>query len=142
MRASHLFASLIAFNVGLEAGLVLLVLLLVPVLQLLFRFGIAERLGTIILSVLVGHTAWHWTWDRYDQLVQYQFVWPVVDAAFLAVVVRWLMVLVVLVGAGWVIRGLGRSGGTGRGGTKVAVRNRVRLAHHVALRAGARPEVT
>jgi len=29
-------------------------------LELLFRFLVAERLGTIILSVLVGHTAWHW----------------------------------------------------------------------------------
>jgi hypothetical protein len=101
----HVLASLVAFNIGLEVGLVLLVLLLVPVLQLLFRLGISERLGTIILSVLVGHTAWHWTWDRYNLLLQYQFVWPVIDAAFLAVVVRWLMVLVVLVGAGWVIRG-------------------------------------
>jgi hypothetical protein len=102
----HVLASLVAFNVGIEAGLVLLVLLLVPVLQLLFRHVIAERLGTIILSVLVAHTAWHWTWDRYNLLVQYQFVWPVIDAAFLAIAVRWLMVLVVLVGAWWVIRGL------------------------------------
>ena len=77
-----------------------------PPLQLLFRHVIAERLGTIILSVLVAHTAWHWTWDRYNLLVQYQFVWPVIDAAFLAIAVRWLMVLVVLVGAWWVIRGL------------------------------------
>ena len=101
----HVFASLIAFNIGLEAGLVVLVLLIVPVLQLLFRVGLSERLGTIILSLLVGHTAWHWTWDRFNLLVQYQFVWPVIDAAFMAVVLRWMMVLVVLIGAGWMIRG-------------------------------------
>ncbi len=106
MPATHVLTSLVAFNLGLEAGLLLLVVLLVPVLQLLFRYVISERLGTIILSVLVAHTAWHWTWDRYSLLIQYQFVWPVVDAAFLAVVLRWLMILVILVGAGWVIHGM------------------------------------
>ena len=31
--------------------------------QLLFRYVVAERIGTIILSALVAHTAWHWV-DR------------------------------------------------------------------------------
>jgi hypothetical protein len=101
----HVFTSLVAFNVGLEAGLLLLVALLVPILQLLFQHVVSERLGTIVLSLLLAHTAWHWTWDRYNQLVQYQFVWPDVDAAFLAIVLRWLMVLVILAGAGWIIHG-------------------------------------
>jgi len=106
----HVLVSIVAFNVGLEAGLVLLTVLLVPSLTLLFRYGIAERLGTIVLSVLVGHTAWHWTWDRYAQLVQYQFAWPAMDAAFLAIVLRWMMVLVVMVSAGWIIHGAARRG--------------------------------
>jgi hypothetical protein len=105
---AHLFASLVAFNVGIEAGLLLLVALLVPALTLLFQFAVAERMGTVILSALVAHTAWHWTWERYDQLTQYQFVWPTIDALFLAIVLRWLMVLVVLFGAGYVIHGFVR----------------------------------
>lgn len=105
---AHVFASLVAFNVGIEAGLLLLVALLVPALMLLFQFVVAERSGTIVLSALVAHTAWHWTWERYDQLAQYQFVWPVIDALFLAIVLRWLMVLVVLVGAGYIIHGFVR----------------------------------
>jgi len=104
----HVFASLVAFNIGIEAGLLLLVALLVPALTLFFQFAVAERIGTIVLSALVAHTAWHWTWERYDQLTQYQFVWPVIDALFLAMVLRWLMVLVVLVGAGYIIHGFVR----------------------------------
>jgi hypothetical protein len=103
---THLIGSLIAFNVGLEVGQLLLLVLMVPALNLLFKYGIGERLGTVILSVLVAHMAWHWTWDRYGELVQYQFIWPVVDAAFLAGVLRWLMLLVILAGAWWVINGL------------------------------------
>lgn len=103
---NHIMASLIAFNVGVEAGLLLLIALMVPALSLLFRFVVAERVGTIVLSALIAHSAWHWTWERYGQLIRYQFVWPAADAAFLALVLRWLMVLVVLVGAGYVIHGL------------------------------------
>jgi hypothetical protein len=102
----HVLTSLIGFNVGIELGLVLLVALLVPALSLLFRFVVDERIGTFVLSALVAHSAWHWTWERYGQLVQYQFVLPVMDALFFAIVLRWLMVLVVLVAAGYVIHGL------------------------------------
>ena len=38
--------------------------LLVPALDLLFRSAVAERVGTIILSALVAHTAWHWMIER------------------------------------------------------------------------------
>jgi hypothetical protein len=100
---NHLFSSLLAFNVGLEFGQLVLLLLIVPALDLLFRYVITERLGTVVVSALVAHTAWHWTWQRYGELVQYQFVWPVVDAAFMVSVLRWLMLLVVLAGAWWVI---------------------------------------
>jgi hypothetical protein len=103
---SHVFGSLVAFNVGLELGQLLLLVLIVPALDLLFKYGVAERLGTVVVSALVAHTAWHWTWEHYGELVQYQFIWPVVDAAFLAGVLRWLMVLVILAGAWWVINGL------------------------------------
>ncbi len=42
------------------------------------------RSGTIILSALVVHTAWHWLIDRGDRLRQYQFDWPAFDTLFLA----------------------------------------------------------
>jgi HupE / UreJ protein len=65
---SHLVTSLLAFNVGVEAGQLFVLALLIPALQLLFRFVVAERAGTIILSALVAHVAWHWTADRWADL--------------------------------------------------------------------------
>ncbi len=65
---SHLVTSLLAFNVGVELGQVLVLAILVPVLALLFRYVVAERIGTIILSALVAHTGWHWMIERWDVL--------------------------------------------------------------------------
>ena len=39
-------------------------IVLVPALQLMFRYVVAERMGTILLSAIVAHTAWHWMIDR------------------------------------------------------------------------------
>ena len=57
---THLLTSLLSFNVGVELGQVVVLLLLIPALELLFRFGVAERMGTIVLSAIVAHTGWHW----------------------------------------------------------------------------------
>jgi hypothetical protein len=95
---SHLATSLFAFNVGVELGQLLAILVLLPILVLLFRYAVPERIGTIILSALVAHTAWHWTAERGGELAQYDFQWPVLDAAFLAGAMRWLMLLLILVG--------------------------------------------
>jgi HupE / UreJ protein len=97
---SHLLASLLAFNLGIELGQLLVLVLLVPALELLFRFA-PERVGTIILSLLVGHTAWHWMGERAEILAR--FPWPSLDAAQLAAAVRWLMALLVIGGAAWLV---------------------------------------
>ena len=41
---------------------------------MLFRYGIRERAGTIVICVLVGHTAWHWLVERWDALSAYSTV--------------------------------------------------------------------
>ena len=46
-----------------------------PAARLLFRFVVAERMGTIILSALVAHTGWHWMIERADHLRQFR-LWP------------------------------------------------------------------
>ena len=98
---SHLVTSLLSFNVGVEVGQLLVLAVLVPVLQLTFRFVVAERIGTIILSALVAHTAWHWTAERWERLRQFDL--PAVNALALGTVVRWLMALVVLAAVIWLI---------------------------------------
>jgi hypothetical protein len=99
---SHLLASLLAFNVGIELGQIFVLVLLVPALAALFRFVVPERLGTIILALLVGHTAWHWMLER-GALLQ-KFPLPALDAALLASVMRWLMAILVLGGLAWLAR--------------------------------------
>ena len=98
---SHLLSSLVSFNVGIEIGQLLVLILLIPSLEIFFRRGIAERMGTIILSVLIAHTGWHWMLDRGGQLSQYRFEWPEWSAANLAMALRWMAILVALAGVYW-----------------------------------------
>src|SRR2546425_4343947 len=100
---SHLLTSLLSFNVGVELGQLLVLLLLIPALELLFRFGVAERIGTIILSTIIAHTAWHWMTERADKLRQYHFQWPELTAAFMLTVIRWLIIAVVLAFFAWLV---------------------------------------
>jgi hypothetical protein len=103
---SHLLTSLLSFNVGVEIGQLVVLVLAVPALDLLFRYGVAERIGTIVLSALVAHTGWHWMTERGAELLRYRFEWPVWDAAFVAALLQWLMVAVALAGAAWLVFGV------------------------------------
>jgi hydrogenase/urease accessory protein HupE len=67
----HVLTALLAFNVGIELGQLLVLALLVPALAVLFRFVVAERIGVIVLSVIVGHTAWHWMAERFTALREF-----------------------------------------------------------------------
>jgi HupE / UreJ protein len=98
---SHLVTSLLSFNVGVELGQLLVLAVLVPALQLLFRYVVAERVGTIILSALVAHTAVHWTMERWERLRQFE--WPALSVFGMSAAVRWLMAAVALAGVLWLI---------------------------------------
>ena len=103
LAGSHVLTSLLAFNLGVELGQLLVLVVLVPLLALTFRYVVAEGMGTIILSAIVAHTGWHWMVERGDALLQYTFVWPVLDAAFFAGVLRFAMVLVIGIFAAWLL---------------------------------------
>jgi hypothetical protein len=103
---SHLLASLLSFNVGVELGQLLVLAVLIPALVILFRYVVAERVGTIILSAIVAHTAWHWMIDRYQVLRQYQIRFPALEAAPLAKALRLLMLIVIAAGIVWLVFGL------------------------------------
>jgi hypothetical protein len=98
---THMLTSLLSFNVGVELGQLLVLALLIPALDLLFRYVVAERMGTIILSAIVAHTAWHWMTDRWERLAQFRFEWPSISAAQLASALGWLTALVFLAGLAW-----------------------------------------
>ncbi|HYN10419.1 MAG TPA: HupE/UreJ family protein [Vicinamibacterales bacterium] len=100
---SHLLTSLLSFNLGVELGQLLVLGLMVPLLVVLFRFVVSERIGAIILSALIAHTAWHWMTERGGQLGAYE--WPTLDAAFFAAAIRWTMLVVGLAAIVWLVRG-------------------------------------
>jgi hypothetical protein len=101
---SHLLTSLLAFNVGVELGQLLVLILAVPALNLLFRYVVAERVGTILLSALVAHTGWHWATERGEQLLQ--FPAPVLNTALLLTTVRMLLVMVAAAALAWLVFGV------------------------------------
>jgi hypothetical protein len=89
LAGSHLVTSLFAFNVGIELGQLAVLLVAVPVLGLLFRHVTGERLGTIILSAFVAHTAWHWMLERGETFRKFPL--PAWSAADVAAALRWLI---------------------------------------------------
>lgn len=100
----HLLVSLLGFNIGVEIGQIAVVLVLVPALGLLFRYAVPERIGIIILSALVAHTAWHWMLERGEQLMKFPL--PTLDAALVAGAMRALMAALVLAGVVWLANGV------------------------------------
>ncbi len=104
----NLVSALLAFNVGVEAGQLLVLLAAVPLLWLARRYAGAgrERLVTIALSVIVAHTAWHWLTERVEGLAAYRgsFTWPVPDAMFALLMMRLALLAAVAVAAALALR--------------------------------------
>jgi hypothetical protein len=82
-----------------ELGQLLVLALFVPALNLLFRYVVAERMGTIIVSALVAHTAWHWMVDRGSRLGEYG--WPTIDALFVLSAIKWVLPAVIIAAVIW-----------------------------------------
>src|SRR5206468_1187526 len=117
---SHLLTSLLSFNVGVELGQILVLVAVIPLLELMFRFAVTEKVGTVILSGLVAHTGWHWMVERAGVLSKFHLEWPEWNASFLASVLRWAMLLTAVGGVLWLVRTRGaglRPASTGRSET-------------------------
>lgn len=99
----HLFSSLLAFNIGVELGQLAVLLLVIPVLHVLFKYFVRERIGAILLSALLAHSAWHWMLERGNTLSQYQFQPPILDSIFFASLMQWGMMLIIAGGALWLL---------------------------------------
>jgi hypothetical protein len=100
---SHLVTSLLAFNLGVELGQLFVILLVVPVINLLFRYVMPERIGIIILSALLAHSGWHWMSERFSDLASYPLQWPVAAATPLVLAIRWLLFLLVVAAVLWLM---------------------------------------
>ncbi len=104
----HLVTSLLAFNVGVEIGQLLVIVICVPILRLLFRYIPGERTGAIVVSVLAGHTAWHWLVERGGTLMEYDVLSTAMDGALLGVAGLLALMLIIAAGAGWALTRPGR----------------------------------
>jgi len=116
---SHLLTSLLAFNIGVEIGQLLIILVAVPLLTILFRRPSIEKSGTVVLSALLAHSGWHWLEDRASQLTLYSYSLPELNAAFLASLMRWSMLALIIGLAVWLLYTLAgklSEGGTGKAG--------------------------
>jgi uncharacterized membrane-anchored protein YitT (DUF2179 family) len=91
---SHLLSSLLAFNIGVEIGQLLVLIVLIAAMRPFFRYVVSERPGVVILSALVAHVAWHWMEERWGRLSS--FPWPTIDAAAAASLTRWTMAFLIM----------------------------------------------
>lgn len=103
LAGEHFLLSLVAFNVGVELAQLVVLLVTLPALALVLRRPKARNAVVVIVSALVGHTAWQWTLDRLPAL---QYVrWPELDPAAL----QWLLGALLLAAIGalvfWLSRG-------------------------------------
>ena len=86
---SNLLVSLFSFNVGIEIGQLAVLCVFVPALALLFRGAMSGRMGIIVVSAIVAHTAWHWMLDRAD--VFWRTPWPQLTVPGLMILARWIV---------------------------------------------------
>jgi hypothetical protein len=99
----HLLLSLLAFNIGIELGQLLCIVVAIPLLSLLFaKIRLSERVVTVVISTFVAHTAWHWLAERWDTLVKAE--WPEVN---LVAVGLWIALAAALAVLAWNLLGRG-----------------------------------
>jgi hypothetical protein len=106
LAGDYLPTALFAFNVGVEIGQVLVLLALIPAVWLFLKLGVSDQIGTIVLSTLVGHTAWHWMLERGSALGEYSWTGASITTAL---ILRWILLGVIVVGAGWLFSMVART---------------------------------
>ena len=109
LAGDNLVPSLVAFNIGIEAGQLLVLAALIPLLALLARLPLAAKYTPLVVSGLVILIAGRWLVDRAGALVTAE--WPTSDLAPPAVAARVIGIVLVVGGAGyWLFYRAQRSG--------------------------------
>jgi uncharacterized membrane-anchored protein YitT (DUF2179 family) len=111
---THMLASLLSFNIGVELGQLLVLILMIPALEFLFRRVVAERMGVIVLSAIVAHTAWHWMIDRYAVFRQFNITMPEFNQQFVMTLLHWAMAIVAIALLLWIVSTLLRTWPAGK----------------------------
>lgn len=103
---SHLVMSLLAFNLGVELGQILVLIMMVPFIHVLFKYALPERMGVILLSAIVAHWAWHWMEERFIGFIAYDLSLPALDRYFFAGLLQWGALLALSAGVLWLMQEL------------------------------------
>ena len=100
----HLLMSLLSFNVGVELGQLMVLVVLIPALGLLFRV-VPERIGAVLLSALVAHTGWHWMSERASALALFDLSLqsPQWNLSLVTNVLQWGALVLVIAGLLWLM---------------------------------------
>ena len=99
----YMLTALLSFNVGVELGQLLVLCLVVPLLAVLFKKIPSEKVGIVLLSALVAHSAWHWMSERFASLMEYDIRWPAMDSAFYGALGEWGVLLIVATLVLWIM---------------------------------------
>jgi hypothetical protein len=112
---AHLVTSLAAFNAGVELGQLLVLAGLVPLLAWVFARVSRPAALVAVLSVLVGHQAWHWMTERGAELLAYDLTLAAPTAATWLVLLRLALLAAVSLAVAWGLSGVfGRLSGAPR----------------------------
>jgi hypothetical protein len=87
---SYLVTSLLAFNVGVELGQLLVVTILILALWALFR-RVNERVGSVVLSGVGAMVGGWWMVERFGALKGFGIQWVVVVGLLMVVGVGWVV---------------------------------------------------
>jgi HupE/UreJ protein len=96
---AHTAVSAVAFNLGVALGEVTALVLAFIALGLVFTYVTGKRLGVIVLSIVLGHTAWHWMLDS-GHLLGHAAA-GLLSTASVAVVAWWILVGLLVGGFAW-----------------------------------------
>ena len=103
---SHLVTSLAAFNVGVELGQIAVLAVVTPVLAWVFTRVARPTALVAVLSLVVGHTAWHWMSERGSELLAYDLALGAPSSATWLVLLRLLLLALVAVAVAWGLSGV------------------------------------
>jgi len=96
---AHAVFSAVSFNLAVVLGDVVALVLAFVALRMLFRYVIDKRLGVVVLSVVLGHAAWHWMLDSGHRLEHAASA--IVSTASVAVVAWWVFLGLLVGGVAW-----------------------------------------
>jgi HupE/UreJ protein len=99
---SHLLVSLLSFNVGIELGQMAVLMLTLPALRLILGQLLPARPGMVVLSAVVAGTGLYWMFERAQNL--WRVPWPIPNFTAAVIVGRWVLLVLLAAGAGWVSR--------------------------------------